>query len=158
MNKIADQNQVLRSMAISILSALFFVIPIPLVQGKMSASFLVKLSRLLRLINPRARTWTPNLRAQPPIPKPQPLIPQEPIFLERLHQSNFSSSSTPPSSKHSSKSRPTVAEIFSPLNSDNSGGTTDNLDVSLSLLNAVPGPDPSNLFDVSQQLDVLSFD
>jgi len=95
--------------------------------------------------------------------KPQPAIPQEPTtFVDQLKQSDMSSSSTPPSIKRSSPSskasRPTVAEIFSPLNSDNSGGAAGNFDPSLSLSNPmVPGPESSNLFDVSQQLDMSSF-
>ena len=96
--------------------------------------------------------------------KPQPAIPEEPTtLLDQLSQPSISSSSTPPSIKRSlpnSKSRPTVAEIFSPLDSDNSGGATDNLNASLSLSNpmiTVPGADSSNLFDVSEQFDISSF-
>lgn len=96
--------------------------------------------------------------------KPQPEIPQQPTtLLDQFRSSQLSSSSTPPSIKRlspNSKSRPTVAEIFSPLNSDNSGGSVDNFDASLSLSNPMimdPGPNSSNLFDVSQQLDVSSF-
>ena len=91
-----------------------------------------------------------------------PAIPaEEPsILLEKLNQSDISSSTTPPSIKRSSSnsksSRPTVAEIFSPLNSDNSCGSANDFDASLSLSNpmVVPGPNISNLFDVSHQLDM----
>jgi hypothetical protein len=92
--------------------------------------------------------------------KPQPAIPEEPnTLLDRLDQPHMPSSSTPPSINRSSshsKSRPTVAEIFSPLNSNDSA---DNFDASLSLSNpmVIPCPDSSNLFDVSGQLDVSSF-
>jgi len=95
-----------------------------------------------------------------------PAISEEPsILLEKLNQSDMpsSESSTPPSIKRSSpnskSSRPTVAEIFSPLNSDKSGGSANDLDASLSLSNPmmVPGPNISNLFDVSHQLDMSSF-
>lgn len=94
--------------------------------------------------------------------KPQPTNPQEPTtFLNRLNQSNMSGS-TPPSIKRlsptSKLSRPTVAEIFSPLNSDASAGAVDGFDTSLSLLNPIsPDFDSSNLFDVSERLDPSSF-
>ena len=93
-----------------------------------------------------------------------PAIPEEPsILLEKLDESDMPSSSTPPSIKRSSpksrSSRPTVAEIFSPLNSDDSGGSANELDASLSLSNPMmaEGSNVSNLFDVSQQLDMSSF-
>ena len=83
--------------------------------------------------------------------KPQPAIPEEPrVEVDRLNQPR---SSTPPSIKRSSpnsrSSRPTVTEIFSPLNSDSSAGKFEE-----SLSN--PGPDSSNLFDVSHPLDMSS--
>ena len=96
--------------------------------------------------------------------KPHPAIPEEPsILLENLDQSDMPNSSTPPSIKRSSpkskSSRPTVAEIFSPMNSDDSGGSANGLDASLSLSNPMmaPGSNISNLFDVSHQLDISSF-
>ena len=91
-------------------------------------------------------------------------IPEEPsLLLENFDQSDMPSSSTPPSIKRSppksKSSRPTVAEIFSPLNSDNSGGSANDFGASLSLSNPimVPGSSVSNLFDVSHQLDMSSF-
>ncbi|KAF8797581.1 hypothetical protein BYT27DRAFT_7228940 [Phlegmacium glaucopus] len=95
--------------------------------------------------------------------KPQPAIPQEPTtFLDRLNQSDISSSPTPPSNKRSPpNSRPTVAEIFSPMNDDDkSGAIVDKFDASLSLSNPIimaADRESSNLFDVSQQLDMSSF-
>ena len=91
--------------------------------------------------------------------KPQPPIPQEPTtFLDRLNQVNAPNSMTPPVIKRSSPSlRPTVAEIFSPLNSDNAGGTADNFDASSNPMIMVPDLDSSNLFDVSNQLNMSSF-
>ena len=96
--------------------------------------------------------------------KPHPATPEEPsILLERLDQSDMSSSSTPPpikrSSPNSKLSRPTVAEIFSPLNSDKSSVSENDFDASLSLSNPimVPGSNTSNLFDVSHPLDMSSF-
>ena len=52
-----------------------------------------------------------------------------------------------------------MGEIFSFLNTDNFGGSANNLDASSSLSNPVlvPGHDSTNLFDVSQQLDMSSF-
>ena len=102
--------------------------------------------------------------ASDPDDKPHPAIPEEPsILLESLDQSDMLSSSTPPSIKRSSPnsklSRPTVAEIFSPLNSNNSSGSVKDFNVSLSLSNPMMVPDSniSNLFDVSHQLDMSSF-
>ena len=97
--------------------------------------------------------------------KSHPTIPEEPsVSLENSDQSDLPGSSTPPSVKRSSSksksSRPTVAEIFSPLNSDKSGDSANDFDVSLSSSNPmmVPGSSVSNLFDVSpHQLDMTSF-
>ena len=108
---------------------------------------------------------TPDQSTTSDFDKPHPAIPEEPssILLEKLDQSDMPSSSTSPSIKRSSpnskSSKPTVAEIFSPLYSDNSGGYANDSDASLSLSNPimVPGPNISNLFDVSHQLDISSF-
>lgn len=97
--------------------------------------------------------------------KPQPAIPEEPSpLLDKLNQSQMPSSSMLPSIKRSSpnskSSRPTVAEIFSPLNGDHPQSSGDKLDTSLSsssLMIVAPGPDSSNLFDVSHQLNVSPF-
>lgn len=100
--------------------------------------------------------------------KPQPPIPaEETPFLDRLSQASQSSSGSPPSLKRSppSKSRPSVAEIFSlsaqkpsspePAPSPNNSNV-DNSNMSL-FPNYIVPDDKSNLFDVSQQLDLPSF-
>ena len=91
----------------------------------------------------------------------QPTIPQGTnTFLDQLNQSNMPSSSTPPSIKrlspNSKSSRPTVAEIFSPLNSDNSGDAVDYFDAMSNPTAMAPSSDSSNLFEVSQQLNMPS--
>jgi len=99
--------------------------------------------------------------------KPQPpLPPEETPFLDRLSQANQSASGSPPSVKRSppSKSRPSVAEIFSlptqqpssPAPSPNNSNI-DNSNMSLSFPNYIVPDESSNLFDVSQQLDLPSF-
>jgi hypothetical protein len=102
-------------------------------------------------------------KPQPPLPPPE-----ETPFIDRLAQSSQSASSSPSSIKRSppSKSRPSVAEIFSlstqrpsspePAPSPNNSNV-DSSNMSLSFPNYIVPDDKSNLFDVSQQLDLLSF-
>ena len=95
--------------------------------------------------------------------KPQPAIPKEPSqFIDRLTNSKASGSNSPPSitrSSSTSKSRPSVAEIFSPLmGEEDPAPKLDNSDMSLSFANHSASPnDNSNLFNVSQQLDMPNF-
>ncbi|PPQ70922.1 hypothetical protein CVT25_004766 [Psilocybe cyanescens] len=92
--------------------------------------------------------------------KPQPPLPKdETPFLDRLAQANAPESSSVTRSSSASKSRPTVAEIFSPLGAQESSiPKGESSDMSLSFSHHIVGVnDNSNLFDVSQQLDIPSF-
>ncbi|KAF9480264.1 hypothetical protein BDN70DRAFT_620540 [Pholiota conissans] len=97
--------------------------------------------------------------------KPQPPIPQEETsFMDRLAQI---STSEPQSlgksqSPNSSKSpRPTVAEIFAPLleiqENPPANNSADQSSMSIGSYNHFVVTENSNLFDVSQQLDIPSF-
>ncbi|KIM41775.1 hypothetical protein M413DRAFT_137841 [Hebeloma cylindrosporum] len=100
--------------------------------------------------------------------KPQPPLPlEESPFLDHLAQAGQSASGSPSSIKRSppSKTRPSVAEIFSlpqqtsspgPAASPNNSNVDDS-NMSLSFPNYIVPDDNSNLFDVSQQLDLPSF-
>uniref|UniRef100_A0A8H7XXY7 Uncharacterized protein n=1 Tax=Psilocybe cubensis TaxID=181762 RepID=A0A8H7XXY7_PSICU len=93
--------------------------------------------------------------------KPHPPLPNDTPFLDRLAQANSPESSSLARSSSASRSRPTVAEIFSPLGTpaqDSSAPNGEASDMSLSFSHHIVGAnDHSNLFDVSQQLDIPSF-
>ena len=85
--------------------------------------------------------------------KPQPPVPQsDNPFLDRLSQSNHPSSSTPAAS---TRTRPKLTELFSPLSGEDNA--QQNSDMSLSFSKPDSPKDYSNLFDVSQQLDIPAF-
>ncbi|KAJ7431233.1 hypothetical protein FB451DRAFT_436193 [Mycena latifolia] len=94
-----------------------------------------------------------------------PAQPEE-TFLERLQRSGSTDSNTSSSmprfasTSKSSKARPTVAEIFSPLSSpENTGasqaqGSDTSTSQPMSQLPPIPAPDFTDFFDVSQDLEM----
>ncbi|KAJ3500587.1 hypothetical protein NLJ89_g9729 [Agrocybe chaxingu] len=94
--------------------------------------------------------------------KPQPPLPPDEIpYYERVSQMNSSGSGSPTSLSRISRPRPKLDEIFSPLSNKENAAPPEDSDMSLSLSDpaapAAPIPDYSNLFDVSQQLDIPPF-
>ncbi|CAA7262659.1 unnamed protein product [Cyclocybe aegerita] len=94
--------------------------------------------------------------------KPQPpLPPDENSYYERISQADSSGSGSPSSLSRISRPRPKLNEIFSPLSNKENSVPAEGSDMSLSLSNpaatAARISDYSNLFDVSQQLDITPF-
>ena len=98
-----------------------------------------------------------QLQSQPQSqPQPQPQQ-QEISFPDRLQRRTPENSNVPAvvarSSSYSKAARPSIVEVFSPLRDTDDSKTAPPPD-SLSLMTPIPPPDFSNLFDMSQRLEL----
>ncbi|TFK36501.1 hypothetical protein BDQ12DRAFT_242419 [Crucibulum laeve] len=95
-------------------------------------------------------------------------LPQQPqrqelqtAFLDRLNQASPENASMPSVTRaatNSHKSRPSVAEVFSPLNTPDASHDSNKSVVDMSMSSvAPPATDFTNLFDMSQQLELPAF-